>query len=160
MNQPVYWAVLTAAAVVGAGLRLAARRPLWPRRSRAVPRVGLAMSGVAVALLVFHCAAMFFADWVDAVPFAEAPADSVRALGLTSQVTYWVPALALVIALRRVWPPALGLLSVALVGVGFTMFVPHALSTHLAWLATAAVSVVLIGTALVSAERPRSRVAP
>ncbi|MEJ7756214.1 MAG: hypothetical protein WKF83_07705 [Nocardioidaceae bacterium] len=34
------------------------------------------MAAIAVAVLVFHCAAMFFADWVDAVPFAEAPADS------------------------------------------------------------------------------------
>ncbi len=107
------------------------------------------MAAIAVAVLVFHCAAMFFADWVDAVPFAEAPADAVRALGPASQVAYWVPAVALVTALRRVWPPALGLLIVTLVGVGYTMFVPHALTTHLAWLGAAVGSLVLIATALV-----------
>jgi len=107
------------------------------------------VAAIAVAVLVFHCAAMFFADWVDAVPFAEAPADAVRALGPASQVAYWVPAVALVIALRRVWPPALGLLIVTLVGVGYTMFVPYALTTHLAWLGAAVGSWVLIATALV-----------
>ena len=104
----------------------------------------------AVAVLVFHCMAMFFADWVDAVPFAEAPAAAVRDLdSLASEVSYWVPAAALVVALRRVWPPAL----LVLVGVGYTMFVPHALDTHLAWLAAAAVTVVLTGTALVFPAR-------
>lgn len=107
------------------------------------------MTAAAVAVLVFHCATMFFADWVDAVPFAEASADVVRALGPASQVAYWVPALALVIALRRVWPPALALLIVTLVAVGYTMFVRHPLSTHLAWLGAAAGILVLILTALV-----------
>lgn len=93
---------------------------------------------------------MFFADWVDAVPFAEAPAAAVRDLDtLASEVSYWVPAAALVVALRRVWPPALVLLVVTLVGVGYTMFVPHPLTTHLAWLAAAVVTVVLTNTALV-----------
>ncbi len=98
--------------------------------------------------------AMFFSDWVAAVPFAEAPADAVRDLdSVASEVAYWVPAGALVIALRRVWPPALLLLVVTLVGVGYTMFVPHALTTHLTWLAAAVVSLILIATALVFLRR-------
>ena len=149
MDQPVFWAALMATAVVGVGARLAARRPLWPRHARRVPAVELAAAAGAVAVLVFHCAAMFFREWVDVVPVARALAASVRALELTSQVTYWVPAMVVVLALRRVWLPALGLLVVVLGGVGVTMFVPHALSTHLAWLAAAAVTVVLIGSALV-----------
>lgn len=104
---------------------------------------------------------MFFADWVDAVPFAEAPAAAVRDLdSLASEVSYWVPAVALVIALRQVWvwPPAVALLVVTLGGVGYTMFVPHALTTHLAWLAAAVVTLVLLGTALVSSSVPRGSV--
>ena len=159
MEQPVFWSVLIATAVAGAGLRLALGRPLWPSRSRPVPRAELAAAAAAGAVLVFHCAAMFFAGWVDAVPLAERPADAVRALGFTSQVSYWVPALVLVIALRRVWTPVLALLVVALVGVGFTMFVPHELTTHLAWLAAAALSVVLIATALVVPRPGGSRAA-
>lgn len=157
MNQPVFWGALTATALLGAGLRLAARRPLWTRHSSVIPGRELAAAAVAIAILGFHCAAMFFADWVAAVPFAEAPAASVRALDITSQVTYWVPALGLAIALHRVWTPVLGLLVVALMGVGYTMFVPHALSTHLTWLATATVTVVLIATALVAPARRQGR---
>ncbi len=155
MDEPVLWGVLLATAFVGAGLRLTARRPLWPRRSCLVSPVELAAAAVAVTMLVFHCAAMFFADWVDAVPFAEAPARHVRSLGLVSQVAYWVPTAGLVIALRRLWPPALGLLVVTLIGVGVTMFVPHALTTHLGWLASAVITVVLIATALVAPRGPR-----
>ena len=149
MDQPVYWGTLTAAALVGAAARLVARRPLWRRRSSAIPPSELVTAAVMVAVLVFHCAAMFFADWVNAVPLAEGPADAVRELGLLSQVTYWVPAAVLVVALRRVWTPALVLLTVTLVGVGYTMFVPHSLTTHLAWLAAAAIVVVVIAAALV-----------
>lgn len=154
MDQPIYWGALAATAIVLAGARLVARRPLWRSRSRAISTGDLVVAVIAVAVLVFHCSAMFFADWVDAVPFAEAPAAAVRNLdGLVSEVSYWVPAAALVVALRRVWPPALALLVVTLVGVGYTMFVPHSLTTHLAWLAAAVVTVVLTSTALVSPVR-------
>lgn len=150
MDQPIYWGVLAATALVLAGARLAARRPLWRSRARAISTGDLAVAVAAAAVLVFHCAAMFFAAWVDAVPFAEAPAAAVRDLdSLASEVSYWVPAAALVVALRRVWPPGLVLLVVTLVGVGYTMFVPHPLTTHLAWLAAAVVTVVLTSTALV-----------
>ena len=161
MDQPIYWGVLAATAIVLAGARLVARRPLWRSRSRAVSRGDLVVAAAAVAVLVFHCMAMFFADWVDAVPFAEAPAAAVRDLdSLASEVSYWVPAVALIIALRQVWvwPPAVALLVVTLGGVGYTMFVPHALTTHLAWLAAAVVTLVLLGTALVSSSVPRGSV--
>lgn len=150
MGQPIYWGALAATVVVLAGARLVSRRPLWRSRSRAIPTGDLVVAVVAGAALVFHCAAMFFADWVDAMPFAENPAAAVRDLdSLASQLSYWVPATALVVALRRVWPPALVLLVATLAGVGYTMFVPHPLNTHLAWLASAVVTVVLTSTALV-----------
>ena len=150
MDQSIYWGVLAATAIVGAGARLAARRPLWQRRASGLAMWESAVAAIAVALLVFHCMAMFFSDWVAVVPFADASAAAVRDLGsVASEVAYWAPAGALVIALRRVWPPALVLLVVTLVGVGYTMFVPHALTTHLTWLATAVVSLILIATALV-----------
>lgn len=153
MDQPVYWGILTAAALIGMAARLAARRPLWRQRSSAIPPRELAAAAVMVAVLVFHCAAMFFADWVNAVPLAEGPASAVRELGLISQVTYGVPAAVLVVALRRVWPPALVLLTLTLVGVGYTMFVPYRLTTHLSWLAATAIIVVAIAAALVAPLR-------
>lgn len=156
MNQPVFWSLLLAAAVAGMVLRLVARRPLWPRRSTAVPPLDLAVAALMAAALVFHCAAMFFADWVDAVPLAEAPADAVRELGVASQVAYWVPAAGLVVALRRVWLPALGLLVVTLLGVGYTMFVPHTLDIHLAWIAAATLSLVGVVAAFVARGQTRT----
>lgn len=162
MDRPWYWGTLAAVAFVGLLVRLAARRPLWPRKARAVPPIELAVAAVAVAALVFHCGAMFFASWVDAIPFAEPAADAVRALGLVSQVAYWLPAAAAVLALRRVWAPALVTLLVTLVGVGLTMFLSYPLDMHLAWIAASMVTLVLIGTILVTrggqkraAEDPR-----
>ena len=155
MEQPVFWAVLSATALVAVAVRLGARRPLWRRRASVVPARDLAVAAAAGAALVFHCAAMFFPDVVDAVPLGEQPAAAVRDLGLVSQVAYWVPAGVLVVALRRVWPPALVLLTAALVGVGYTMYVPHRLEVHLAWLAAAVISLVAVMTALVGV-RPGS----
>jgi hypothetical protein len=153
MEQPAYWVALTAAALVAMGVRLVARRPLWRQRSTRIRPRELALGAVVVTALVFHCAAMFFADWIDAVPFADGPASAVRTLGLSSQVTYWVPAVALVVCLRRVWAPALAVLTAVLLGVGYTMFVPHSLNTHLMWLAAAAITLVVIAAALVAPLR-------
>lgn len=154
MNQPLYWGMLAAMAVFLVGARLTARRPLWRSRSTVVRTSDLVVTATAAAILVFHCSAMFFADWVDALWFAEAPAAVMRDLdSLMSKASYWVPAAALLIPLRRVWPPALVLLIVTLGGVGYTMFVPHALTTHLAWLAAAVVTLALLTTALVVPAR-------
>ena len=157
MDEPVLWGALLATAVVAGALRLVVGRPLWPRRSFPVSPGELTAAGTAVTVLAFHCAAMFFAGWVDAVPLAELPARTVRSLGVVSQVAYWLPAAGLVVALRRLWPPALGLLGVTLTGVGITMFLPHGLTTHLAWLASAVVTVVLIATFLVAPPSRRSQ---
>lgn len=154
MEQPALWTTLVAIAAVAMVARLVAGRPLWRRRARAIPGWELGIAAVMVVALVFHCAAMFFADWVDAVPFAEGPAEAVRDLGPASQVAYWLPSVGVVIALRHVWTPALGLLVVALVGVGYTMFVPHGLTTHLAWMTAAALTLVMIAAGLVARSEP------
>lgn len=154
MDRPLYWGALAATVACLAVARFSARRPLWRSRANAVGTSDLIVAATAAAILVFHCSAMFFADWVDAVPFAEAPAAAVRDLGSTvSKVSFWLPAVALVVALRQVWPPALALVVVTLAGVGYTMFVPHALNTHLAWLASAAVTLALLATMLVVPSR-------
>ena len=154
MNEPIFWAVLAVIAIGSASTRLVARRPLWPGRSSAFRPWELTMAGVSILVLVFHCAAMFFADWLDVVPFSAAPAAVVRTLGPESQALLGT-GLTLVIASRRVWLPALSLLVVTLVGVGVTMFWPFELTTHLAWLAAA---VITISAGLV-APRPRATTA-
>ena len=157
MEQPAFWAVLAVAGIVAVAVRLVVRRPLWRRRASALPGRDLAVAAVVAAALVFHCAAMFFPDWVDALPLTEQPATAVRDLGPVSQVSYWVPAGVLVVALRRVWSPALALLTAALVGVGYTMFVPHDLEVHLTWIAAAVLTLVAVMTALVTAPSRRAR---
>ena len=154
MDEPVYWTVLLVIAVAAAGARLALGRPLWPRRSSALRPWELVAAAVSLLALVFHCAAMFFAEWVDAVPSLEEPAASVRALGTVSQAAYWVPAVLLVVATRRVWPPVLALMGLALAGVGATMFWPFELSTHLGWIAAAVVAIAAVAAGFVARPAP------
>lgn len=148
MDQPIFWGALLTVTVLAAALRLRTASPLLGRRAIAVGRVELGVAGLSVLVLVFHCAAMFFGAWVDAIPGAAAPAGAVRAMGVASHWVYWLPATTLLLAWRRIWWPALGLLFVVLLGVGITMFWPYPLITHLAWLAAAIVVGLFISTAL------------
>jgi hypothetical protein len=77
------------------------------------------------------------------------PRRTVRELGAISQWTYRVPAAVLVLSLRRARWAALILLGTTLVGVGLTMFWSFSLTTHLAWLAAAVLTVVVAFSALV-----------
>ena len=163
MNQPFYWSILVGAAVATAAARLAVGRPLLPRRAVPLTRTEFAVAVISLVALVFHCAAMFFAPWTDALPGGEFLGEPIRELGTVSQWTYWLPAGALLLAVRRLWWPAPVVLAVALAGVGITMFWPYSLVTHLAWLAAAALAWVFTAGALVgggSEARPAPRRAP
>lgn len=150
MNQPLYWTLLAAAAVCVATARLAVGHPFLRRRAVAVGPAELGVAAVSLLVLVFHCASMFFAPWTDAVPGGRALGEPIRALDAASQVAYWLPALVLVLALRRLWWPALALLTTTLVGVGITMFWSFPLATHLTWLAAAVVTFIVVAGSLVA----------
>lgn len=156
MNQPVYWTLLAVAAACGAGARLAVGHPFLRRRAVSIGRAELVVAGTSLLVLGFHCASMFFASWTDALPGGQALGEPVRALGVASQVAYWLPALGLVMALRRLWWPAPALLTAVLSGVGVTMFWSYPLATHLGWLAAAVLSLIGVAGSLV-ALRPGSR---
>lgn len=147
MEQPIFWSALLAVAALAMAVRLRNGAPLLPRHATPVGRAGLLVAGLSALVLVFHCAAMFFGPWVDAIPGAQAPADAVRSMGAISQLSYWLPATMLVLALLRVWWPGLLLLITTLAGVGVTMYWPYALTTHLAWLA----AVIVVGSAISAA---------
>lgn len=149
MNQPVYWSVLLGVAVLAGAARLGTGRPLLPRRAVPLRGAELLLAGIALLVLVFHCASMFFAPWTDALPGGRTLGDAVRAGGPASQWAYWLPAVALLGALRRVWWPGPLLLVISLAGVGYTMFWPHPLAIHLAWLAAAVLTVVAVASSLV-----------
>lgn len=153
MGQPVYWGAMLGVAVLGALGRLAGWRVLRSRRAVWVPTRLLAVAALAALVLVFHCAAMFFAPWTDAVPGLQAPGEAVRAMGPASRWAYAAPSALLVLVLLQVWWPAVLVLAAALTGVGITMYGPYPLVTHLAWLAALIAVSVLIPTALLVGGR-------
>ena len=153
MEQPLFWSLLVGFAVLGAAVRLASSGPLVRRRAVPIGPVGLAVAAISSVVLAFHCAVMFFAPWTDAIPGAQPLGRVIRDLGTASQWSYWLPAAILLLALRRVWWPALVLLGATLVGVGITMFSTYSLATHLAWLAAAVLTLILVAVSLV--DRPQ-----
>lgn len=162
MDQPIFWSVLLAVAVLAVAVRRLVGRPLLGRHATPIGRPALLVAGLSVLALVFHCTAMFFGPWVDAIPGAQGPADAVRGLGATSQIAYWLPAATLVLAVRRIWWPGLLLLVITAVGVGITMYWLFALTTHLGWLAAfivvgSAISATLLGPAPATGTRHDDR---
>jgi len=153
MNQPYLWGGLLTFAVVTVAVRLFVGHPLLRSRSVRVKKLGSAVAFVSGLLLVFHCAAMFFGPWINALPLLQAPADMVRSMGVGSEIAYWMPAALLVVAWRRVWWPALLAMVVAIVGVGVTMYWPYPLVVHLAWLTAIIVLGSLIPTVLLRSPR-------
>ena len=149
MNQPLYWSVLVGVTVVAAVGRLALGRPVLQRKARPLTRIEVALAVASLLVLVFHCAAMFFTPWTDALPGGELLGEPIRELGALSQWSYWIPATGLVLAVRRLWWPAPVSLAVTLIGVGVTMFWPYALTTHLTWLAAVALNWIVVAGTLV-----------
>ncbi len=149
MSIRVYWALLLAVALIGIAARFVNGNPLFPRRALRLHYVEGAVAMAALLALGFHCAAMFFSPVVDAIPGLQGPASAIRALGLVSQIAYWTPAVIVIIALRRMWLPAIAAESATLLVVGITMFGPFALAIHLAAIAAAIVVTLTLGVALV-----------
>lgn len=151
MAPAPYWVFLVALIAAGIAARLASSR--LPVSSLA-HRLGPAEAALAVSallLLGFHCGAMFFTAEVASVPGLSRPAGAVDDLGRASQLVYWLPALALLLSLRRAWRPALGALAAALAAVGVTMFWSFGLTAHLAALATAVAATVALAAGFVGA---------
>ena len=120
--------LLTAVAVVfGARLVLAA----LPVRRFAMPVTvtDASLFGVGVAGLALHCGAMFVSGWVEPLP--EAVISDIRALGTASIIWYVVPAVLVILGLRRQHPVTLAMIALALVAVGITMYDGSSLQVHL-----------------------------
>jgi len=118
-------------------------------------RIDLGVALVALLALGFHCAAMFFQSVTLAVPGTDGAVRAVNELGTVSQVAFWVPALLLVLALRRAWTPLLLVETCALIAVGVTMFWNYGLSVHLVAIAVSvAVTVTVLTSASPRVKRP------
>lgn len=127
--------------VPGLPLRARAKR-LW------IAEVVLVASGVIG--LLFHCLAMFFRDLVDVVPWTAGAVTQIREVGATSSlIWYIVPSVMVVVGVRRLHPAGVLLISVALVGVGVSMYDGGPLDVHLAWIAALVAAISGVASALV-----------
>jgi hypothetical protein len=139
-----YWPSLTVLVIIVGVARVVHRSPLLPSRSE--PGIGfLAVAGLGALVLSFHCAAMFFPRVVALVPGLDGPASSITALGAASRWAFWIPAGIVSLAAATLLRPAGAIVGVALVAVGFTMFRPAALSSHLLFIAVAVVAIAATG---------------
>lgn len=113
------------------------------------------MGAVGLSGLAFHCAAMFFRQAVALLPGSEAISDDIRALGTASVIWYVVPAVLVVLALRRQHPAAVALVALALTGVGVTMYNGGPLQVHLAAIFTSVLVIATVMALLVIPPLPR-----
>ncbi len=111
--------------------------------------VDAAMIGVGVAGLVFHCGAMFFRRTAERLPGAHSAIRAINAMGTQSRLWYIVPALLVVIGLRRQYPLVLLVVAAALTAVGVTMYDHGSLRTHLTAIFITAVVLATVVSALV-----------
>lgn len=93
--------------------------------------VDAVLLGVGVAILAFHCGAMFFPRLVEPVPGVDVVAGDIRALGTASIVWYVAPAVLVLLALRRQHLIGQIAVAVALAAVGITMYNGGSLQAHL-----------------------------
>ena len=149
MPPAAYWLSLVAVTTSAFALRMALRRPLLPRLARPVGDTNAALLAVALLALGFHCGAMFFADTVTLLPGSDGAISSVNALDLASKVAYALPAMLAVVALRRIWLPALALFATSLLIVGLTMFWWLGLWVHLTAIAMSLTVLSVVVSALV-----------
>ena len=108
-----------------------------------------ALAVVGAAGLAFHCVAMFFRRLVEPLPGTDAVVTDIRALGTASIIWYVVPAVLVLLGLRRVHPLGLAAAALAFVAVGVTMYDEGPLDIHLAAIFTSVVVLALIAATLV-----------
>ena len=153
MDQPLLWSALLGVVLLGGLIRLLSRGAVLAPRAVPLRPWERALVIIGGVLLIFHCSAMFFGPWVDAVSGLEPAARAVRASGTASQIAYVLPAAAIIVGWRRIWWPALAAVAVTLVGVGVTMFIPFPLVVHLLWLTALILSALAVSMFLVGDPR-------
>lgn len=150
---------LLAVVVVLFALRFAV--PTLPLEGLARPLRPLdaVVAAVGVLGLVGHCGAMFYPDVIGLIPGIDGYMRAVNALGAASIVLYTVPALLIIIGLRRQHPVALAVLAAALLAVGITMYNGGSLNAHLTAISVSIVVLAVFAGLLIArigrSERPK-----
>ena len=146
MTLPYVVALLVAAlltAVVGLAVPFL-RGPSSPRPVDAV------LAGLGWLGLALHCGAMFARPVVARVPGSARYVDAVNAMGSASVVLYVVPAVLLLVGVRRSRRAVVGACALALLAVGITMYDGATLSTHLVTIFAAVVLAALASASLLA----------
>lgn len=117
--------------------------------ARRITRPDAALLVTGAVGLAFHCVAMFFRRVVDPLPGADAAISDIRALGAASIIWYVVPAVLVLLGLRRVHPAALAVAALAFVAVGVTMYNDGPLDVHLASIFASVVVLAVVTATLV-----------
>ena len=147
--------VVVVAVVLGARV-LSADLP-ERRFAKRVTVVDTVLLGVGVAILAFHCGAMFFPRLVDPLPGVDAAAGDIRALGTVSIVWYVVPAVLVLLGLWRQHLIGQAAVAVALAAVGITMYNGGSLQAHLAAIFMSVLNLVGVTAALLLPPWRRAR---
>jgi hypothetical protein len=133
--------------------------PQLPVKSRAV-RLSLpdaALVGVGVLGLLFHCTAMFSRQIYEGASAIKPLVGLVNSMGVVSVVLFVLPAVLILIGLRRQQRGALAVLSLTLIAVGVTMYVDGPLQLHLTAIFAATIVLAVLVSLFVLAPR-RARV--
>lgn len=109
---------------------------------------------VGTAGLVLHCTAMFDRALLTALPGSGTYIDAVNGMGAASVVLYVLPAVLVLIGLRRQPRVAVGLLAAVLAAVAVTMYDHGQLAAHLTAIFGSAV--LLAAVLALFAQSPRA----
>jgi hypothetical protein len=134
--------------------RFAFARRLPSRTGRPVRFVDAVLIALGTLGLVFHCAAMFYRTAASSVPFAHPLVVAINAMGPASIALFVLPAVLLMIGLRRQHPVIITIEALTLAAVGVTMYDHARLAAHLTAIFIAVVALAAI-VAFVVSRRPR-----
>lgn len=97
--------------------------PVLPSRlSVRLDPVEIVLSVMGVLGLGFHCGAMFYRSAIQSLPGTQTAVTAINALGMASLVAFVVPAVLLIVGIRRIRTTALALVVLVLGAVGTTMY--------------------------------------
>lgn len=132
--------------------------PQLPLRRLAVrlTPIDAALLVVGVAGLAFHCLAMFSRQIFEPLPAIRPLVALVNSPGIPSVVFFAVPALLVLVALRRQQRLAGAIIALALLAVGMTMYVVGSLQVHLVTIFASAVLLAAVVAFLTIAPWRRS----
>lgn len=151
MPLPFTITLLATIAIIALSRFTVAELP-WRRYSRMVTKRDIALLVVGMLGLVLHCVAMFFRGLIAPITLLDGYVGAVNELGLASVILYVIPALLVLVALRRQNRYALVTIATILVAVGVTMYDGGGVAIHLATIFAAATAIA--ATVAVFVRRP------